>query len=173
MECSKQTSFSAQQMTGCSPRGIALGIVCQRKYDEWMLCPTVPWFVFWVFSDASERVREDLVRDPSSEVKRMMGKEHALMLKPNWHSCQLAPFWWTEHSSHSGQVFKNTLSAVPWGTSPNTVVYHALREVLTLDITVLWAESPENGEVLGLWRGVVVIPVSKKHLCDLPTKPPI
>lgn len=44
------------------------------------------------------------------------------------------------------------LSAVPWGTSPNTVVYCTLREVLTLDITVLWTESPENGEVLWLWK---------------------
>lgn len=38
-----------------------------------------------------------------------MEKEHPLMPKPNWHSCQWASFWWTKHSSHSGWVFRNAV----------------------------------------------------------------
>lgn len=56
MECGTQTSFSAQQMTGCSPGDSVLSTVCQRKYGERMLgsfC-TAPSSVYWVFSDAME-----------------------------------------------------------------------------------------------------------------------
>lgn len=99
-----------------------------------------------------------------------MEKEHPLMPKPNWRWCQYPPLWWTKNSSDSVCLGFQKNSTVPSGTSPNTAIWCILCEILTLDITILWAVSPENGVHLCLWGWLVFIPVSKKECCDLPPK---
>lgn len=95
--------------------------------------------------------------------RRSRAKEHPFMPKTNWRSCQQAPFWWTKHFSHS-----NPSSPCPLR---NLIKYCSSLHIMgspVLDITVLWAESPENGEIQCLWRWVVFIPVSMEDAICLP-----
>lgn len=75
-----------------------------------------------------------------------------------------------KHSSDSVRLGFQKNSTLPSGTSPSTAIWCILCEILTLDITILWAVSPENGVHLCLWGWLVFIPVSKKECCDHPPK---